>query len=90
MSVDKTLAAVADVLARAQRILFVTGAGISVDSGLPTYRGIGGLYHDRLTDEGLTIEEALSGEMMATRPEIAWRYIAQIESSCRGAQKAQP
>ncbi len=23
---------------------------------------------------------------MATRPEIAWRYIAQIESSCRGAQ----
>ena len=86
MSVDKTLAAVADVLARAQRILFVTGAGISVDSGLPTYRGIGGLYHDRLTDEGLTIEEALSGEMMATRPEIAWRYIAQIESSCRGAQ----
>ncbi len=86
MSVDKTLAAVADVLARAQRILFVTGAGISVDSGLPTYRGIGGLYHDRLTEEGLTIEEALSGEMMATRPEIAWRYIAQIESSCRGAQ----
>jgi len=52
MSVDKTLAAVADVLARAQRILFVTGAGISVDSGLPTYRGIGGLYHDRLTERG--------------------------------------
>ena len=86
MSVDKTLAAVADVLARAQRILFVTGAGISVDSGLPTYRGIGGLYHDRLTDDGLSIEEALSGQMMATRPDIAWRYIAQIEAHCRGAQ----
>lgn len=80
------LDAVAAILGRAQRILFVTGAGISVDSGLPTYRGIGGLYHDRLTDEGLTIEEALSGEMMATRPDVAWRYIAQIEASCRGAQ----
>ena len=56
----RTLDAVAAILARAQRILFVTGAGISVDSGLPTYRGIGGLYHDRLTDDGLSIEEALS------------------------------
>jgi len=80
-----TLDVVASLLRRAQRILFVTGAGISADSGLPTYRGIGGLYHDRLTEEGLTIEEALSGEMMATRPDIAWRYIAQIEAGCRGA-----
>ena len=82
----QALDAVAAILARAQRILFVTGAGISVDSGLPTYRGIGGLYHDRLTDDGLSIEEALSGQMMATRPDIAWRYIAQIEAHCRGAQ----
>ncbi len=83
---DPALDAAAAILGAAQRILFVTGAGISVDSGLPTYRGVGGLYHDRLTAEGLTIEEALSGEMMATRPDIAWRYIAQIESSCRGAR----
>ena len=26
------------------RVLFITGAGISVDSGLPTYRGVAGLY----------------------------------------------
>lgn len=82
----QALDAVAAILAHARRILFVTGAGISVDSGLPTYRGIGGLYHDRLTEEGLSIEEALSGEMMATRPDIAWRYIAQIKESCRGAR----
>ena len=82
----QALDAVAAVLARAQRILFVTGAGISVDSGLPTYRGIGGLYHERLTDEGLMIEEALSGEMMSRRPDISWKYIAQIEANCRGAQ----
>lgn len=54
MSVDKTLAAVADVLARAQRILFVTGAGISVDSGLPTYRGIWMLTDSRLLTARLT------------------------------------
>lgn len=26
--------------------LFILGAGISVDSGLPTYRGVGGIYKD--------------------------------------------
>ena len=70
---------------RAQRILFVTGAGISADSGLPTYRGIGGLYHDADTEEGLPIEVALSGRMMAERPDITWKYLAQIEANCRGA-----
>lgn len=86
MSAADTLERVARLIADADRILFITGAGISADSGLPTYRGIGGLYHERLTDEGLTIEEALSGEMMLRRPEIAWKYIAQIEANCRGAR----
>lgn len=81
-----TLDAVAALIADAKRILFITGAGISADSGLPTYRGIGGLYHERLTAEGLTIEEALSGHMMAHRPEITWKYIGEIEANCRGAR----
>ena len=86
MRADSVVDHVALLLAQAQRILFITGAGVSADSGLPTYRGIGGLYHDRLTDEGLTIEEALSGEMMARRPDISWKYIAEIEANCRGAR----
>ncbi|MCC7187081.1 MAG: hypothetical protein IT185_12615, partial [Acidobacteria bacterium] len=35
--------AVAAKLARAKRVAVITGAGMSADSGLPTYRGIGGL-----------------------------------------------
>jgi len=77
---------VARLVAEAGRILFITGAGISADSGLPTYRGIGGLYHERLTDHGLTIEEALSGQMMTTHPEVTWKYLAEIEANCRGAE----
>lgn len=69
----------------AERILFITGAGISADSGLPTYRGVGGLYDDAGTEEGMPIEEALSGGMMRTRPEVCWKYIAQVEQACRGA-----
>lgn len=76
---------VASVMRDKQRVLFITGAGISADSGLPTYRGIGGLYEDNLTVEGMTIEEALSGATLQRKPEITWKYLAQIERSCRGA-----
>src|SRR4051812_36938354 len=76
---------VSEVFARARSALFITGAGISADSGLPTYRGIGGLYEDATTDEGLPIEDALSGEMLRERPEVCWKYIHQIERACRGA-----
>ncbi len=75
----------AGLLRNARRILFITGAGISADSGLPTYRGVGGLYEDGLTVEGLSIEEALSGPMFRARPDLTWKYLAQIERACRGA-----
>ena len=82
---DATLqAAVAD-LRRARRVLVLTGAGISADSGLPTYRGVGGLYDRDLTEEGIPIEEALSGGMFRRRPEVTWKYIHEIESASRGA-----
>ncbi len=68
-------------------MLAITGAGISADSGLPTYRGIGGLYSDgKETEDGMAIEEALSGHTMHTRPDICWKYIYQIESACRAAK----
>ena len=38
-------------LRAARRVLFVTGAGISADSGLPTYRGVGGLYNGEITED---------------------------------------
>src|SRR5574338_391070 len=86
MSDAAVLDQVAALCARAGPLLFITGAGISADSGLPTYRGIGGLYERDLTAEGLAIEEALSGPVLAARPDITWKYLAQIEANCRGAQ----
>jgi len=74
------------LLSTARRILFITGAGLSADSGLPTYRGVGGLYEGALTDVGLPIEQALSGAMFERRPDITWRYLSQIEASCRDAR----
>ena len=76
---------VADQLATAKRILFITGAGISAESGLPTYRGIGGLYDGKVTEHDIPIEEALSGFMMRNNPRLTWRYISEIEQKSRGA-----
>lgn len=77
---------IAALLKDARSVLFITGAGISADSGLPTYRGIGGLYNDTLTDDGIPVETALAGETLRARPEITWKYLSQIEKNCRAAR----
>ena len=77
---------IAALLKNCKSILFITGAGISADSGLPTYRGIGGLYDDKITEEGIPVEMALSGEMLERRPEITWKYLSEIEKNCRNAK----
>lgn len=68
------------------RLLFVSGAGLSADSGLPTYRGIGGLYEGGLpATEGYPIEDVLSGGMLRRRPELTWRHLLEIARSAHGA-----
>jgi NAD-dependent protein deacetylase/lipoamidase len=75
---------VIDLLRSARRLLFITGAGLSADSGLPTYRGRDGLYSaDVTTPHGLAIEQVLSGPMLASRPEITWHYLFELERSTR-------
>lgn len=79
------LTTAASLLRDARRVLALTGAGISADSGLPTYRGVGGLYDDADTDDAMPIEEALSGPVFERDPALTWKYIGQIEKACRGA-----
>ena len=90
MTVDITesenIRKVIQLLKGCQNILFITGAGVSADSGLPTYRGIGGLYNDKATEEGIPIETALAGETLRRHPEITWKYLSQIEKNCRQAK----
>lgn len=83
---SRTIDHVVELLRPDRRLLFITGAGLSADSGLPTYRGVGGLYgDDRLTRHGDAIEEVLSGSMMCRNPEVTWEYLIELERTCRGA-----
>jgi NAD-dependent deacetylase len=83
--VSDLLAELARRLGENPSVLFVTGAGVSADSGLPTYRGVGGLYEGQSVEEGIPIEVALSGPMFRRNPDLTWKYIRQIEAACRGA-----
>lgn len=52
----------------AQRLAVLTGAGISAESGVPTFRGHGGLW------EGVRPEELASPEGFRADPERVWRW----------------
>jgi NAD-dependent deacetylase len=54
----------------------ITGAGVSRGSGLPTYRGRGGIYDDPA--EGDRTVEALSGPTFAVDPDRTWRAVAAL------------
>lgn len=79
------IAEIAERLRDARSVLFITGAGLSADSGLPTYRGLGGLYVDVATEEGFPIEMALSGSMFRKKPEVTWKYLWQVGEACSRA-----
>ena len=85
MSSRNAIGQVSSRLKASDSVLFITGAGLSADSGIPTYRSVGGLYDVDDTSEGLPIEELLSGEMLQSEPEVTWKYLAQIADACQGA-----
>ena len=77
--------AVASLLNASKRVLFITGGGVSADSGVPTYRGVGGLGCHTSDDPLFDIERELDFEVMAHDPARAWRTIRTIERESRGA-----
>jgi NAD-dependent deacetylase len=82
---ERAIARVVERMRPARRVLFITGAGLSADSGMPTYRGRDGLYRAQsATPHGVSIEDALSGPMLAARPEITWNYLLELEKATRG------
>ena len=63
------------------RVFVLTGAGISAESGLPTFRAEDGLW------AGRNIEEVCTPEALARNPALVWQfYVARREA----ASKAEP
>jgi NAD-dependent deacetylase len=58
----------AAALRRADRVAVLTGAGVSAESGVPTFRGAGGLW------EGHRVEEVATPEAFARDPTLVWKF----------------
>lgn len=77
--------AVGVLLTQARSALFITGAGLSADSGLTHYRGLPGLER-KTRDEGKLLEAALSTETLQRRPAATWRVLVQMDERVRAAE----
>lgn len=62
------------------RLFVLTGAGISAESGLATFRGSGGLWN------GYRVEEVATPEAWATNPELVWRFYSMRRRDARAAE----
>jgi NAD-dependent deacetylase len=69
----------AEALARARSLLVVTGAGVSAESGIPTFRGAGGLW------EGFRAEELATPQAFARDARQVWRWYRWRRTVCLGA-----
>jgi NAD-dependent deacetylase len=58
----------AALLRQAKRVAVLTGAGVSAESGVPTFRGGGGLW------EGHPVEEVATPEGFRADPPMVWRF----------------
>jgi NAD-dependent SIR2 family protein deacetylase len=71
----------ADILSKTQRLLVITGAGISAESGISTYRGTNGAYVNNPDLPSIMSAEGL----LADRDKI-WKHIEEIRLQCQNAE----
>jgi NAD-dependent deacetylase len=65
---EDNLARAVAALRQAERVAVLTGAGVSAESGVATFRGSGGLW------EGHHIEEVATPEAFEINPTLVWRF----------------
>jgi NAD-dependent deacetylase len=65
---DHRLERAAQALRRAKRVAVLTGAGVSAESGVPTFRGTDGLW------EGHHIADVATPEGFERDPALVWRF----------------
>eukprot|EP00048_Salpingoeca_helianthica_P014933 m.224293 g.224293 ORF g.224293 m.224293 type:complete len:278 (-) comp16442_c0_seq1:52-885(-) len=68
MAVAETLAAVRKLVASAQHVVILTGAGVSAESGIPTFRGAGGLWRR------FAVQDLATWDAFERDPSLVWEF----------------
>src|SRR5215471_12938101 len=67
-TLDHAIRRAADALRSARRVAVLTGAGVSAESGVPTFRASDGLW------EGHRIEDVASPDGFRRDPRLVWQF----------------
>jgi len=78
---DDAVGRAREALGACRSLLVLTGAGISAESGVPTYRGPGGKYEQ---DSGL--KSKLTAESLRARPEEVWNHVNEVRTTVSRAR----
>jgi NAD-dependent SIR2 family protein deacetylase len=71
----------AEILSKTQRLLVITGAGISAESGISTYRGTNGAYVNNPD-----LPSIMSAEGLRADRDKIWKHIEEIRLQCLNAE----
>jgi NAD-dependent deacetylase len=77
---EEALDRAAERLRRAEQVVALTGAGVSAESGIATFRGAGGLW------EGHSITDVASPEGFRRDPALVWRFYNARRANLRTVQ----
>jgi NAD-dependent deacetylase len=66
-------------IATSDRVFVLTGAGISAESGLPTFRASDGLW------AGYNVEEICTPEALRRNPALVWEFYSKRRADCEKA-----
>lgn len=65
---EQSIAAIARLLRSTQRLTALTGAGVSAESGVPTFRGAGGVWRNH------NAMDLATPQAFAKDPELVWEF----------------
>jgi NAD-dependent deacetylase len=63
-----------------ERVFVLTGAGVSAESGLPTFRGVDGLWR------GHRVEDVATPEAFRNNPELVWQFYSERRKRAANVQ----
>ncbi|MCX7999371.1 MAG: NAD-dependent protein deacylase, partial [Leptospiraceae bacterium] len=69
-----------DKIRNSNKVAVITGAGVSAESGIPTFRGAGGYWRN------YKAEELATPEAFAKNPKLVWEWYDMRRKVCLNAQ----